>query len=104
MKANLGETVLMIHSQANRDTRPHLIGGHGDWVWYTGKFANAPEKNLETWFIRARSAGAALYTFKPPVVFAFVYLTLIEAFYLASACPFFFDFTLIAYFLKHFKP
>src|SRR3546814_1612141 len=29
MKSKVGETVLMIHSQANRDTRPHLIGGHG---------------------------------------------------------------------------
>ena len=46
MKANVGETVLFIHSQANRDTRPHLIGGHGDWVWETGKFANPPQRNL----------------------------------------------------------
>ena len=36
------KSVLFIHSQANRDSRPHLIGGHGDWVWTTGKFANAP--------------------------------------------------------------
>ena len=26
MKAKVGETVLIVHSQANRDTRPHLIG------------------------------------------------------------------------------
>ena len=38
MTAKVGETVLIIHSQANRDTRPHLIGGHGDYVWETGKF------------------------------------------------------------------
>lgn len=85
MKANVGETVLMIHSQANRDTRPHLIGGHGDWVWETGKFANAPEKNLETWFIRGGSAGAALYTFKQPGVYAYVNHNLIEAFELGAA-------------------
>ena len=30
MTAKVGETVLIIHSQANRDTRPHLIGGHGE--------------------------------------------------------------------------
>ena len=41
MKAKVGETVLIVHSQANRDTRPHLIGGHGDYVWETGKFSNA---------------------------------------------------------------
>jgi nitrite reductase (NO-forming) len=85
LKANVGETVLFIHSQANRDTRPHLIGGHGDWVWETGKFANAPEKNLETWFIRGGSAGAALYTFKQPGVYAYVNHNLIEAFELGAA-------------------
>ena len=42
MTANVGETVLIVHSQANRDTRPHLIGGHGDYVWNLGKFGNAP--------------------------------------------------------------
>ncbi|TIX57530.1 MAG: nitrite reductase, copper-containing, partial [Mesorhizobium sp.] len=62
MKAKVGETVLIVHSQANRDTRPHLIGGHGDYVWEEGKFANTPAKDLETWFIRGGSAGAALYT------------------------------------------
>ena len=39
MTAKVGETVLFVHSQANRDTRPHLIGGHGDYVWEEGKFA-----------------------------------------------------------------
>ena len=55
LTAKVGETVLLIHSQANRDTRPHLIGDHGDWVWETGKFANPPQRNLETWFIRGGS-------------------------------------------------
>lgn len=85
MPAKVGETVLIIHSQANRDTRPHLIGGHGDWVWETGKFANAPEKDLETWFIRGGSAGAALYTFKQPGVYAYVNHNLIEAFELGAS-------------------
>ncbi len=66
MTAKVGESVLIIHSQANRDTRPHLIGGHGDYVWETGKFSNPPETNLETWFVRGGSAAAALYTFKQP--------------------------------------
>ena len=57
MTAKVGETVLIIHSQANRDTRPHLIGGHGDYVWETGKFRNRPEVDLETWFVRGGSAG-----------------------------------------------
>lgn len=37
LPAKVGETVLIVHSQANRDSRPHLIGGHGDYVWETGK-------------------------------------------------------------------
>ncbi len=79
MKSKVGETVLFVHSQANRDSRPHLIGGHGDYVWEEGKFANAPAKDLETWFIRGGSAGAALYTFLQPGVYAYVNHNLIEA-------------------------
>ncbi len=51
MKAKVGDTVLILHSQANRDTRPHLIGGHGDFVWGSGKFNNVPDVDQETWFI-----------------------------------------------------
>lgn len=79
LTASVGETVLFIHSQANRDTRPHLIGGHGDLVWETGKFDNTPLRDLETWFIRGGSAGAALYTFLQPGIYAYVNHNLIEA-------------------------
>ena len=79
LEAEQGETVLFIHSQANRDSRPHLIGGHGDLVWESGKFNNPPERDLETWFIRGGSAGAALYTFLQPGVYAYVNHNLIEA-------------------------
>ena len=79
LKSKVGETVLFVHSQANRDSRPHLIGGHGDYVWEEGKFANPPAKDLETWFIRGGSAGAALYTFLQPGVYAYVNHNLIEA-------------------------
>ncbi|RED37946.1 dissimilatory nitrite reductase (NO-forming) copper type apoprotein [Rhodopseudomonas thermotolerans] len=88
MPAKVGETVLIVHSQANRDTRPHIIGGHGDYVWETGKFANPPETNLETWFIRGGSAGAALYTFKQPGVYAYVNHNLIEAVELGATAHF----------------
>jgi nitrite reductase (NO-forming) len=85
LKAKVGETVLIIHSQANRDTRPHLIGGHGDWVWEHGKFNNPPLRDMETWFIPGGTAGAALYTFKQPGVYAYVNHNLIEAFELGAA-------------------
>lgn len=88
MKAKVGERVLIIHSQANRDTRPHLIGGHGDYVWQGGKFANAPCLDQETWFVPGGSAGAALYTFRQPGVYAYVNHNLIEAFELGAAAHF----------------
>ena len=79
LKAKVGDNVLFIHAQANRDSRPHLIGGHGDYVWETGKFGNPPEVGLETWFIRGGSAGAALYKFRQPGIYAYVNHNLIEA-------------------------
>ena len=79
MTANVGETVLFVHSQANYDTRPHIIGGHGDFVWERGSFADDPETGLETWFIAGGSAGAAVYTFRQPGVYAYVNHNLIEA-------------------------
>ena len=88
MPARVGETVLIIHAQANRDTRPHLIGGHGDFVWETGKFANPPQVDLETWFIRGGSAGAAVYTFLQPGVYAYLNHNLIEAFMLGAVAQF----------------
>jgi len=88
LRAKVGETVLIIHSQANRDSRPHLIGGHGDYVWETGSFSNPPEKDLETWFIRGGSAGAALYTFRQPGVYAYVNHMLVEAVELGALAHF----------------
>lgn len=85
MTAAVGETVLVIHSQANRDTRPHLIGGIADYVWQSGKFHNAPEVDLETWFIPGGAAGASLFTFLQPGVYAYVNHNLIEAFELGAA-------------------
>ena len=88
LTAKVGETVLIVHSQANRDSRPHLIGGHGDYVWETGKFSNPPETGLETWFIRGGSAGAALYTFRQPGIYAYLTHNLIEAVELGATAHF----------------
>ena len=88
MTAKVGETVLIIHSQANRDTRPHLIGGHGNYVWATGKFRNPPELDQETWFIPGGTAGAAMYTFEQPGIYAYVNHNLIEAFELGATAHF----------------
>ncbi len=79
LSAKVGETVLFLHSQANRDTRPHLIGGHGDYVWERGNFADAPLTDLETWFIAGGSAGAALYTFQQPGLYVYLNHNLIDA-------------------------
>ncbi len=88
LNAAVGEKVLILHSQANRDTRPHLIGGHGDYVWATGKFNNIPDRDQETWFIPGGTAGAALYTFEQPGIYAYVNHNLIEAFELGAAAHF----------------
>ena len=79
LKAKVGEKVLFIHAQANRDSRPHLIGGHGDLVWEAGSFNDKPDTNLETWFIRGGSAGAMAYEFRQPGIYAYVNHNLIEA-------------------------
>ncbi len=84
MTAKVGETVMFIHAQANRDTRPHLIGGHGDLVWETGSFDDPPATNLETWLIRGGSAGVSLYTFRQPGFYAYLNHNLIEAFALGA--------------------
>ena len=91
LKAKVGETVLIIHAQANRDTRPHLIGGHGDYVWSTGSFGDDPQTGLETWLIAGGAAGAAIYTFKQPGLYAYVNHNLIEAFLKGAAAHFIVD-------------
>ncbi|AJD46130.1 nitrite reductase, copper-containing [Rhizobium sp. SEMIA 4085] len=88
LTAAVGERVLIVHSQANRDTRPHLIGGHGEYVWATGKFVNVPDRDQETWFIPGGTAGAAYYTFEQPGIYAYVNHNLIEAFELGAAAHF----------------
>lgn len=85
MRAKVGEKVLFIHSQANRDTRPHLIGGHGELVWRGGSFSDAPATNLETWFVPGGTAVAMLYEFKQPGTYAYVNHNLIEALLLGAA-------------------
>lgn len=79
LTANVGEKVLFIHSQANRDTRPHIIGGHGDFVWQGGSFDNPPVVDKETWFVPGGSAVAAIYEFRYPGTYAYVNHSLIEA-------------------------
>ena len=88
LRSKVGNTVLMIHNQCNRDTRPHLIGGHGNYVWETGSFSDAPLTGLETWLCRGGSAMAAMYTFEQPGLYAYVNHNLIEAALLGAAAHF----------------
>lgn len=87
LRFKVGETVLMIHNQANRDTRPHLIGGHGNYVWETS-FTDTPRTGVETWFVRGGCAVAAMYTFEQPGVYAYVNHNLIEAALLGATAHF----------------
>lgn len=79
LTAKVGEKVLFIHAQANRDTRPHLIGGHADLMWQGGSFSDKPATNLETWFVAGGSAVAMMYQFKQPGTYVYVNHNLIEA-------------------------
>ena len=87
LTSTVGETVLMIHNQANRDSRPHLIGGHGNFVWESS-FSDAPLTGMETWFVRGGSAVAAMYTFEQPGVYAYVNHNLIEGVMLGATAHF----------------
>lgn len=80
LTANVGEKVLFITAQANRDTRFHLIGGHADLYWPGGKFNNKPYTDFETWAVPGGSAAAALYKFREPGTYVFLNHNLIEAF------------------------
>ena len=79
LTANVGDNVLLITSQANRDTRIHIIGGHADLYWPGGKFNNTPYTDFETWAIPAGSAAAVLYKFREPGTYAIVNHNLIES-------------------------
>jgi nitrite reductase (NO-forming) len=77
--AKTGENVLFIHSQADRDSRIHIVGGHGDYVWEPGKFSNPPQTDGETWLVRGGSAAAVLYRFLQPGIYPYVNHNMIEA-------------------------
>jgi len=80
LEAEVGETILMLHSQANNPSYPHLIGGHGDWVWPYGKFNTRPDEGLESWMVVAGGSAAAAYTFEQDGVYAYLNHNLIKAF------------------------
>ena len=80
LTARVGENVLIVHAQANRQSYPHLIGGHGDYVWERGSFNDPPALDLETWDIAAGSAGASIHTLRQPGTYVYLSHNLIEAF------------------------
>ena len=80
LTAKVGENVLIVHSQANRQSYPHLIGGHGDYVWERGGFNNPPRLDLESWDIAAGSAAASIHTIRQPGTYVYLSHNLIEAF------------------------
>ena len=79
LTAKVGDKVLFIHSQANRDSRPHLIGGHADLMWQGGSFGDKPASNLETWFVAGGSAVAMMYQFRQLGTYVYLNHNLIEA-------------------------
>ena len=80
LTTNVGENVLIVHAHANRQSYPHLIGGHGDYVWERGDFNDPPELDLETWVIAAGSAGVSIFIIRQPGTYVYLSHNLIEAF------------------------
>src|SRR5215475_8697856 len=88
MPARVGENVLIVHSQADRDSRVHIIGGHGDYLWEMGKFANPPDVDAESWLIRGGSASVVLYKFLQPGVYPYVNHNMTEGVELGATAHF----------------
>jgi nitrite reductase (NO-forming) len=88
LKAKVGENVLILHSQANNVSSPHLIGGHADYVWIYGGFKSPPVRDLQTWFIPAGGAVAAMYKFRWPGLYVYLNHNIIKAVMLGAAAHF----------------
>lgn len=88
MPAKVGEMVMIVHSQADRGSNIHLVGGHGDYVWTSGKFSNPPETGLESWYVTGGSAVAAMYKFLEPGIYAYVNHNMTEAVQLGATAHF----------------
>ena len=55
------------------------VAASGPRIWEQGSFSDPPAHGLETWFIRGGSAGAAIYTFRQPGIYAYLNHNLIKA-------------------------
>ena len=81
--------VLIVHSQANRDTRPHLIGGHGDYVWPRRQVRQRAGCRSRDLVHRRRLRPARRSTpFLQPGIYAYVNHNLIEAVELGATAHF----------------
>ncbi len=88
LKAKVGETVLVLHTQANNISSPHLIGGRADYVWVDGGFDSPPLRDLQTWSVPAGGAVAWMYTFKQPGLYVYLNHNIIKAVMLGAAAHF----------------
>jgi nitrite reductase (NO-forming) len=88
LHAMTGENVLILHSQANNISSPHLIGGHADYVWLDGGFMSPPIRNLQTWFVPAGGAVAAIYKFRYPGLYVYLNHNIIKAIMMGAAAHF----------------
>ncbi|MDX1829242.1 MAG: copper-containing nitrite reductase [Lutibacter sp.] len=85
LTAKVGDKVLFITSEANRDTRIHIIGGHADLYWPGGSFNNKPLTNFESWPVVGGSAVAIMYKFRQPGTYLYLDHNLINAFLFGAA-------------------
>ena len=88
LSARVGENVLIVHSSTDRDTRVHIVGGHGDYLWEMGKFNNPPTVDGESWFVRGGSASVVLYKFLEPGVYVYINHNMTEGVELGASAHF----------------
>jgi nitrite reductase (NO-forming) len=88
LPARVGENVLILHSSTDRDTRVHIVGGHGDYLWEMGKFNNPPAVDAESWLVRGGSASVVLYRFLEPGVYVYINHNMTEGVELGASAHF----------------
>ena len=61
LQTRVGESTLIVHLAANRDSYPRIVGALADWYW-SGSFHATPERDVEVGHVRAGTATAARST------------------------------------------
>ena len=87
LQTRVGESTLIVHLAANRDSYPRIVGALADWYW-SGSFHATPERDVEVGHVRAGTGTAALYQWRQPGTYIYATHRLTEAFVLGATAQF----------------